>query len=289
MTRWLRHPLFAPALALLALGWGVALNLFLLVGPNLGQWAQTLLTSCFGWNATRRGYRLDTVLLVTLEPPLFAFVVSVFYADELRQFLRGLRGRIVGGAVALGFTAVSLVLVLTGDVVGGAPTVGGAPPTRDGRPAPWTTLVDHRGHPFTLGPALGRPLALTFVYGECHDTCPVLIATLRSAATRLGDRARFAAITLDPEQDTVAALAAHAVRWQLDHTWRLLTGERAAVEAALAAYRVQAVRLASGALAHENVIVLIDAGGRLAFTYRGTVPTADELADALERLAAEPV
>jgi len=103
MTRWLRHQLFAPVLVLAALGWGTALGVFLLVGPDLGGWARAVLAYCFGWDMTTRAYRLDAVLLVTLEPPLFALVVGLFYADELRAFGRRPGGRVVGGAALLGF------------------------------------------------------------------------------------------------------------------------------------------------------------------------------------------
>ncbi len=287
MTGWLRHPLFAPVLALVALGWGIALNVFLVVGPSLGGWAASVLTLCFGWNAATRAYRLDAVILATLEPPLFALVIAFFYPDDLRQFLGRLPGRIAGGTMVAGFAVAAVVLVLSGDIVGGARTASAGLPPRDGRPARRATLTDHRGRPFELGAPLGRPVALTFVYADCHSTCPALIATLRSAAARVGDRAVFAAVTLDPDRDSVRALADVADRWGLDGGWHLLTGERAAVDEVLAAYQVQVVRRAGSELAHENVIVLIDGAGRVAFTYRGLGLAVDELSRALEILAAE--
>ena len=79
---------FAPGLVLAAMVWGSAMVVFLLVGPGLGAWADTLLTACFGWNAEARRYRLDALLLALLQPPLFVAVVGLFYADELRAFLR---------------------------------------------------------------------------------------------------------------------------------------------------------------------------------------------------------
>ena len=287
MTRWLRHPLFAPLLVLLAFAWGIALEVFLLVGPNLGGWATSVLALCFGWNAATRAYRLDALLLAALEPPLFALAVGLFYGDELRAFLRLLVGRIAGAAAVLGFGAAALLLFVTGDVVGGAPAPMSGFGPRDGRPAHRVTLTDHRGRAFDLGAPLGRPVALTFVYAGCHATCPVLIATLQSAAARLRDRAAFVAVTLDPERDTVPALAAYASRWDLGGAWHLLTGDRAAIGAVLGAYRVQAIRQEGGELAHENVIVLIDRAGRVAFTHRGLGLAAGDLAGALERLGAE--
>ncbi len=284
--RWLRHPLFAPMLVLAVLGWGTLVLAFLLVGPRLGPWALTLLTACFGWNAATRAYRLDVVLLVVLQPPLFVAVVAFFYAGELRAFLTRLGGRVASGAAVLGFVAASLGLVLGGEVRGG-PAAAPPVPMREGRAVPRIVLQDHRGRPFDLGEPRGRPVALTFVYGDCHAACPLLIATLEAARARVGDRAVFAAVTLDPERDDVAALAAHAARWGLGEGWHLLTGEPALIDELRHFWTVRAVRQADGSIGHDNVLVLIDGRGRAAFTYRGLAVGPEELARVLAGLAAE--
>ncbi|MBI2528328.1 MAG: hypothetical protein HYV93_20400 [Candidatus Rokubacteria bacterium] len=87
-TEFFTHRLFAPCLLLAMFGLGALTVAFLLVGPGMGPWADTLLTACFGWNAETRQHRLDTLILTLLQPPLFAAVVYFFYADDLRAFLR---------------------------------------------------------------------------------------------------------------------------------------------------------------------------------------------------------
>lgn len=286
MTRWLNHPLFAPVLVVAALGWSTLVIVFLLVGPSLGGWATAVLTYCFAWNATTRAYRLDTVLLATLQPPLFAVVVGVFYADDLRAFGRRLSGRLVGGAAVSGFLVAAATLLITGSVGDGAraavPT-----PLREIRPAPRAVLTDHRGQPFELGRPLGRPVALTFVYTDCHASCPILIAKLRATEARVGERAVFAALTLAPEQDTPAVLAEYAARWELGAGFHLLTGVPAAVHALREAYGVEARRLADGEIVHDNVIVVLDGRGRVAFTLRGLGAEVEDLVALLARLATE--
>lgn len=286
--RWLRHPLFAPVVALLALAWGTLVVAFLLLGPNLGGWATDVLRACFGWNDATRTYRLDAILVATLQPPLFVLVVALLYADEMRAFLRRLGGRVVSSVVGLGFVALAGALVLGGEIAAGAPSRAEPPVVRDGRPAPRATLTDQRGRPVELGAPDDRPVALTFVYTSCHGTCPALVATLRSVEALVGSHARFAAVTLDPEHDTPSALAAYAERWSLHDRWRLLTGERGAIRRLLRAYGVRARRRSDGEIAHDNVIVLLDTAGRIAYTYRNAAPRPSELARALARLAAEP-
>lgn len=287
MTGWLRHPWFAPLLGLAALGWGTLVIAFLLVGPNLGGWAAALLSACFGWNAMTRAYRLDTVLLVTLEPPLFALVVGWFFADEIRAFLRGIGGRAVGAVAVTGFLGAAVALVLTGQVGTGTAVAGGPVPVREVRSTPPVVLTDHRGHRLALGEPLDRPAALTFIYTDCHASCPVLVATLRSTEALVGDGALFLAVTLDPERDTPAALQAYAERWGLGDRWRLLTGRVEAIDTLRAAYRVRAERRPDGEIAHENVVVLLDRRGRAAFTWRGLGQAPGDLATALRGLATE--
>lgn len=285
--RWLTHPLFAPVLVLAALGWGTLVLVFLLVAPGLGPWTEPLLAYCFGWSPATRAYRLDALLLYTLEPPLFALAVGFFYRDELAAFARRLGGRLAGGAVGLGFVTAAALLATTGDVVAWTPSAASVDPVRQARPAPAAGLSDHRGRPFALGVPDARPVALTFFYADCHAACPALLATLRSAEALAGGRARFVAVTLDPARDTVAVLAAQAARWELSPAWHLLTGAPGDVARLLDAYGVQAVRLPDGEIAHPSLIVLLDRAGRIAATYRGLGHRPADLAAALSRLAAE--
>jgi cytochrome oxidase Cu insertion factor (SCO1/SenC/PrrC family) len=286
VTRWLGHPLFAPVLIVLALGWGGLVAAFLVVGPHAGGWATTVLTYCFGWNGLTRAYRIDTVVLATLEPPLFALVVAFFYGDDVRSFIRQRAGRIVGGGAAALFVTAVAALLLTGRVVVGA-TPAAAMPVRESRPAPRASLVDHRGQPFELGVALGRPVAVTFTYADCHASCPLLVSRLVAAASAVGDRALFVAVTLAPERDTPPALAAYAERWALPPGFHLLTGDPAAVDAVRAAWGVRAERLPDGEIGHDNVVVLVDGQGRVAFTLRGLGSVPDPLPALLLRLADE--
>jgi protein SCO1/2 len=291
MRRWLTPAPFAPALALAAMLWGAAMVLFLLVGPGLGAWADTLLTACFGWNAEARRYRIDALLLALLQPPLFVAVVAFFYADELRDFLRPWRGR-AAGALATGlFLGPASWLLMTAEVsaTGTPPAASALPaPIRDGAPIPRFALVDHRGATITAETLRGRPAVLTFVYGSCHATCPVLLARLQALERQVPGDIAYVGVTLDPERDTPAALAEHARRWGVGPRWRLLTGDPAAVRQLVSAFGVQWTRLPDGELAHENVIVLLDRAGRVAFTYRGLAHSEARVAQALTHLVAEP-
>jgi len=291
VRRLLGHPLFAPALAGAALAWGSLVVAFLLTGPGWAPWTDRLLVACFGWNAATRHYRLDALLLALLQPPLFVAVVAGLYGEDLRAFLGSRGGRVVGPLTSTVFLGLSAYLLITGEVaVGGtAPALPAAgAPIREGRPAPAFVLVDHHGRAVSDQDLRGAPAVLTFVYASCHATCPVLIGRLKGLERTGPASARFVAVTLDPERDTPAALAAYATRWELGPRWRLLTGEPAAVRALAAAYGVQWARRPDGEIAHENAVVLLDRAGRVAFTYRGLAHPEARIAADLAWLAKEP-
>jgi protein SCO1 len=290
MSRWLTRAAVGPALALAAMVWGAVMVAFLLVGPGLGAWADTLLTACFGWNAEARRYRLDALLLALFQPPLFVAVVALFYADELRAFLRLGRGRTTAAVAALLFLLPASWLLATAEVsaTGTPPSAVSLPaPIRDGSPVPRFALVDHRGGGVTAETLRGRPAVVTFVYANCHATCPLLVSRLQALEREVPGDVAYLAVTLDPERDTVTALTEHARRWGLGPRWHLLTGEPSSVRRLVASFGIQWTRLPDGEIAHENVILLLDRAGRVAFTYRGLAHSEARLAAALSRLVGE--
>ena len=287
--RLVSHPLFAPVLVASVFVWGAALAGFLLVAPSLGSaWMDTLLVFCFGFNPAGRVYRLDTLILYLLQPPLFAVVVGFFYGAELREFVQGRAGKAIAVAAPLAFVTASAFVVLTSEV-----SASGAPlrpesvqaPLRQGTPAPALSLTDQRGRAFTLAEQRGKVVAITFFYANCHASCPILLSRLRALEARVpGEDLVLVAVTLDPSRDGVAELAAHAERWSLGRRWHLVTGEAGAVAAVLKAYGVQAQPLPGGEIAHENVIQLIDRRGRLGYVYRGLGHPEEQLGQGLRGL-----
>jgi protein SCO1/2 len=101
--------------------------------------------------------------------------------------------------------------------------------------------VDQRGEATTLREAVGsdKPVLVNFIFTTCTTICPVMSAGMSQFLTNLGaahDGVRVISISIDPELDTVGALAAYAERYHAPASWRLLTGTAAAVEAAQRAF-----------------------------------------------------
>lgn len=108
------------------------------------------------------------------------------------------------------------------------------------------SLTDQRGKPFGLAELRGRVWLADFVFTSCPDVCPTLTQRMRSLQDRLTPEEQAGAIgllsiTVDPERDTPAKLAAYAEAFGArEGTWSFLTGPEASVERAV----VQGFRIA---------------------------------------------
>ena len=128
-------------------------------------------------------------------------------------------------------------------------------------------LEDQSGAPVTEQDIKGRPNLVFFGYTHCPDVCPATLFEISEVMKALGrdaDRAGALFITVDPERDTPAVLKDYLLNF--DPHLRGLTGDPAAVAAALKAYRVYAkkVPLDGGdyTMDHTAVVYLMDKDGR---------------------------
>lgn len=108
---------------------------------------------------------------------------------------------------------------------------------------PEVQLVRDDGEKVVLASELndGRPVVLNFIYTTCTTVCPVTSQTLSQLQARLGadrDKVRIVSISIDPEQDTPAQLAAYARKFNASPEWRHYTGTMAASIAAQRAFDV---------------------------------------------------
>lgn len=100
----------------------------------------------------------------------------------------------------------------------------------------------------------------------------------------------IAAITLDPERDDVKRLAQISEAQKLAlPTYHLLTGSSASVNKVLDDYGfMRKTNPETGEIDHNNLFIVIDRGGRVAYTFTlGAVQQA-WLTEALHKLLAEP-
>jgi protein SCO1 len=113
-------------------------------------------------------------------------------------------------------------------------------------PVPDVTLLDQHGQRVSL-PALldsgDKPIMLNFIFTSCTAICPMMTAIFAQVQTQLGgdaERVRMVSVSIDPEHDKPAELAAYAARFGAGPQWVFLTGsldDSIAVQRAFDAYR----------------------------------------------------
>jgi protein SCO1/2 len=101
-------------------------------------------------------------------------------------------------------------------------------------------LVNDQGEPVTEATFAGRYMLIYFGYSFCPDICPTSLQAMAGAYALLSadeqDEIRPIFITVDPERDTVEAIADYVALFHDDLIG--LTGTVEQVNAASAAYRV---------------------------------------------------
>jgi protein SCO1/2 len=131
--------------------------------------------------------------------------------------------------------------------------------------APDFTLTDGvSGRAVTLSGQRGQVVALTFLYTNCPDVCPLTATRFRTAQTELqadAGRVRFIAVSIDPDRDTPEAVRTFSAAHGLASNWFYLVGGRAQLAPVWAAYGI-GVQAGSSTVTHNDAVYLIDARGR---------------------------
>jgi protein SCO1/2 len=138
-------------------------------------------------------------------------------------------------------------------------------------------LRDARGGRLRTTDLRGRPYALTFLYTNCPDVCPLIGQELRQALELLGQQAdgvTVAAVSVDPEGDTAEVVQLWLRRMQLPANFRYLIGTERQLKPLWSAYFAAPQRPGVEQSLHTASIWLIDARGRWRTKFSGGVPVA---------------
>lgn len=152
-------------------------------------------------------------------------------------------------------------------------------------------LQDQSARPLAPASLEGRVLLLNFVFTGCSTSCPLQtheLATLRrSLPASVRARAEFLSVSVDPLNDTPAALAAFARRMGADQPgWRFATGTPAQIGTLIERMQVMDRRQTAPAAAdHRSSLWLFDRSGALVQRFAGAPLDRARLADEIGRLA----
>jgi protein SCO1/2 len=159
-------------------------------------------------------------------------------------------------------------------------------------PAEPIALFDTDGRPVTLAGLAGRVVLLDFIYTSCPGPCPAQTHNMRVVQKGLSENAKAAVqlvtVTIDPETDDAAAMAAYAARHSADlSNWSFLTGPVDVVEDTYTRYGIGVSEGEAGAMDHTLRSFVIDARGFVVERYRSDVFDPPAVIARLEALASE--
>ena len=163
------------------------------------------------------------------------------------------------------FAVVALALILAAS--GCAREAAGDYPASNGNNClPDVSLIDQHGKTISLASLKGKPVLIDFIYTSCASTCPVLTAKIAAVARELGPalgaNVTIVSITLDPEHDGPAQLAAYAKSQTADNNgWLFLTGKPADIDQVLAAFKLRRMRESDGSIMHSVSAFLLGPDG----------------------------
>ena len=185
------------------------------------------------------------------------------------------------------FAAVALALILAAS--GCAREAAGDYPASNGNNClPDVNLIDQHGKTISLASLKGKPVLIDFIYTSCASTCPVLTAKIAAVARELGPalgaNVTIVSITLDPEHDGPAQLAAYAKSQSADNNgWLFLTGKPADIDQVLAAFKLRRMRESDGSIMHSVSAFLLGPDGHQIRQYNALDVSAKAVAADIDR------
>lgn len=144
-------------------------------------------------------------------------------------------------------------------------------------------LTDQDGKPFGSSDLAGRVWVASFIFTRCETVCPAItrqMARIQARARNLEPAFHLVSISVDPEFDTPALLAAYSRGAHASpRMWTFLTGPAEAVRSTV----VEGLRMSMGrapgtsggeGIFHGTHLVLVDGQGRIRGYYASEEPGA---------------
>ena len=167
-------------------------------------------------------------------------------------------------------------------------------PVETGTAVPNFTLTDQAHRQVSLAQFAGKVVALNFIYTSCAlpNFCYRIANTFgvlqRQFKPSLGRDLVLLTVTFDPQRDTPEVLAHYAQTWKADaKTWHFLTGPADDVRRVTSMFGMDFFP-DEGLMNHSLHTAVIDRQGRLFANIEGNQFTAEQLAELVKTVLAEP-
>lgn len=125
----------------------------------------------------------------------------------------------------------------------------------------WTSSLESQIRLSTLS---GKPTLIALVYTHCKAVCPLIVRTMKQIELKVGSRANYVLVTLDPERDSAKVLTEFATLHDLKSPpWILLNGSVAQTRELSVALQLKQSPEADGEFVHTNAFITLDSEGKI--------------------------
>lgn len=150
-------------------------------------------------------------------------------------------------------------------------------------------LTSDKDTPLSRDDLLGSVWIADFIFTSCAGPCPVMTRSMAAVADRfaLNTEVKFVSVSVDPETDTPAVLAAYGERFGADpNQWHFLTGSIDAIQSlAVKGFMIGSI---DDPVIHSTKFCLVDKAGQIRGYYTGTdAEEIDALVAAVHQLIKE--
>ena len=198
----------------------------------------------------------------------------------------------LGVAAALAVAILAVALLVGGGGGGGATPAEAAVTAHPGqgfaglvlstpKPAPALGLRSSTGRVVNLSTERGKAVFVTFLYTRCPDVCPLTTDNLRAARDALTPaqraRVRLVAVSVNPKNDTPAAVNAFLARHHVTGQMSYLVGSAAQLKPVWARWGVAAAADTTDPnfVAHSALVFGVGASGDIQTVYAWNEPSSD--------------
>ncbi len=154
----------------------------------------------------------------------------------------------------------------------------------DGVRAPTFSLENQDGEVVSMRELRGEPVAVTFLYTRCEQSCPPQAQQIKGGLDQLGHDVPALAIAVDPERDTPESAREFLVEQRLTGRMDFVLGSREELAPLWEGYAIQPQ---TEKLEHSARITLIDARGFQRVSFPLEQATPERIAHDLALLEAE--
>ncbi len=259
-----------------------------------GSFAREFKMWCFSYDPRTGGMEWASVGLMLMEPLFVVGVAVVLWRRALQAARWPRHWRAAGSGV------LAAALAIAGLLSTGAPPTGEEklPPfpgerIRTQLIPPAFRLVDQTGAPCNLEDLRGRVVLVTGIYAMCGTTCPQILVETRKLLDSLPAEARsrvtVLALSLNPEYESTELMASVAAGYGFTHPeFRYLNGEPSLMHGVLDGLQFARFKdPKTGLIEHANLLLLLDAQGRIAYRFNLNPRHQAWLREAVLALAAE--